>query len=171
MCHITVSSIAMRHSPLPDGFIDGFDEQPASLPQTPAARAAGLARGALIFREKLQSGQVKPDATKEGDFCMDTYRYVEAFPKMSFGREPLYRWMFDCCRIPGLQGLDWSVSHAGTNVDEVGHIIVVRRNRFWMIKGIVDGRILSMTELEKWVIRHCYVHLRSYLLQTDTIHL
>jgi len=63
-----------------------------------------------------------------------------------------YRWMFDCCRIPGLQGLDWSVSHASANADELGHIIVTRKNRFWKIKGIVDNRILSMTELEKWVL-------------------
>ncbi|OJA09549.1 hypothetical protein AZE42_01146 [Rhizopogon vesiculosus] len=116
----------------------GFDEQPAHLPQTPAARAAGLARGALVFRQKLQSGQVTSDRTKEGEFCMDTYR-----------------WMFDCCRVPGLQGLDWSVSHAGADADELGHIIVVRRNRFWKIKGIIDGRILSMTELEKQ-IQHIY---------------
>jgi len=57
--------------------------------------------------------------------------------------------MFDSCRIPGLQGLDWNVSHAGASAEYLGHIIVMRRNRFWMIKGIVDGRILSMTELEK----------------------
>ncbi|KAG1746611.1 acyltransferase ChoActase/COT/CPT [Suillus paluster] len=116
----------------------GFDGQPAHLPQSPAARAAGLARGALVFRQKLLSGQVSPEGTKEGQFCMDTYR-----------------WMFDCCRIPGLEGLDWSVSHAGANADELGHIIVVRKNRFWKLKGIVNGRILSMTELEKQ-IQHIY---------------
>ncbi|KAG1907808.1 acyltransferase ChoActase/COT/CPT [Suillus fuscotomentosus] len=112
----------------------GFDGQPAHLPQSPAARAAGLARGALVFRQKLLSGQVSPDGTKEGQFCMDTYR-----------------WMFDCCRIPGLHGLDWSASHAGFGVDELGHIIIVRRNRFWKLKGIINGRILSMTELEKQI--------------------
>lgn len=116
----------------------GFDGQPAHLPQSPAARAAGLARGALVFRQKLLSGQVGPDKTKEGQFCMDTYR-----------------WMFDCCRIPGLQGLDWSVSHAGFKVDDLGHIIIVRRNRFWKLNGVVNGRILSMTELEKQ-IQHIY---------------
>lgn len=116
----------------------GFDGQPAHLPQSPAARAAGLARGALVFRQKLLSGQVSPDATKEGQFCMDTYR-----------------WMFDCCRIPGLEGLDWSISHTGANADELGHIIIVRKNRFWKLKGIVNGRILSMSELEKQ-IQHIY---------------
>ncbi|KAG0709305.1 acyltransferase ChoActase/COT/CPT [Suillus ampliporus] len=116
----------------------GFDGQPAHLPQSPAARAAGLARGALVFRQKLLSGQVSPDATKEGQFCMDSYR-----------------WMFDCCRIPGLEGLDWSTSHTGANADELGHIIIVRKNRFWKLKGIVNGRILSMSELEKQ-IQHIY---------------
>lgn len=112
----------------------GFDGQPAHLPQSPAARAAGLARGALVFRQKLLSGQVNPDGTKEGQLCMDTYR-----------------WMFDCCRIPGLHGLDWSVSHTGSKADDLGHIIIVRRNRFWKLKGIINGRILSMTELEKQI--------------------
>jgi carnitine O-acetyltransferase len=59
--------------------------------------------------------------------------------------------MFDCCRIPGLQGLDWSTSYAGFKADELGHITIVRRNRFWKLQGIVNGRILSMTELEKCV--------------------
>lgn len=80
---------------------------------------------------------------------MDTFRYVVAFAMIFLRWQPSYRWMFDCCRIPGLQGLDWSVSHAGANADELGHIIVVRRNRFWKIKGIVGERILSMAELEK----------------------
>ncbi|OJA09548.1 hypothetical protein AZE42_01145, partial [Rhizopogon vesiculosus] len=90
----------------------GFDARSAHLLQTPAARAACLARVALVFRQKLQIGQVKSDETKKGEFCMDAHR-----------------WMFDCCRIPGLQGLDWSVSHAGANADELGHIIIARRNR------------------------------------------
>jgi len=80
MFHITVSFTTVPHVFDPDGsYTDGFDGQPAHLPQSPAARAAGLARGALVFRQKLLSGQVSPDETKEGQFCMDTYRYVTEY--------------------------------------------------------------------------------------------
>lgn len=30
----------------------------------------------MIFRQQLRRGLVKPDGTKEGPFCMDTYRQV-----------------------------------------------------------------------------------------------
>ena len=53
---------------------DGFDAHPSHLPQTPSARAAGLTRAALIFRQNLRRGLLKPDSTKEGHLCMDTYR-------------------------------------------------------------------------------------------------
>ncbi|KAH7927338.1 acyltransferase ChoActase/COT/CPT [Leucogyrophana mollusca] len=117
----------------------GFDSQPAHLPQSPAARAAALARGAMVFRQQLQTGLLKPEGTKETAFCMDTYR-----------------WMFDCCRVPGSQGLDWSISYAD-RPQETGHIVVIRNNRFWKLNAIVDGRILSVAELEKQ-IQYIYDH-------------
>jgi carnitine O-acetyltransferase len=67
---------------IPNPSPDGFDRQPAHLPQTPAARAAALARAAMIFRQKLKRGQITPDGTKEGPLCMDTYRCV-TFPSPS----------------------------------------------------------------------------------------
>ncbi|THU92738.1 acyltransferase ChoActase/COT/CPT [Dendrothele bispora CBS 962.96] len=117
----------------------GFDEHPSHLRQTPAARAAGLARAAMLFRKKLKLGQITPEGTKEGPFCMDTYR-----------------WMFDCCRLPGPEGLDWSVSYAkeGDHGDS-GHIIVLRKNRVWKIDASKDGRILSTDEFESQ-IQHIY---------------
>jgi len=115
----------------------GFDRQPKHLRQTPAARAAGLARGALMFREKLQRGLIEPDGTKEGVFCMDSYR-----------------WMFDCCRVPGSQGLDWSVSYTGKR-DEDQHIVVIRRNRMYKVNVVEKGRILSIDEIE-WQIQSIY---------------
>ncbi|KAG6821483.1 hypothetical protein H0H93_010207 [Arthromyces matolae] len=117
----------------------GFDEQPSHLPQTPAARAAGLARATMIFRQNLKKGLLKPDGTKEGPFCMDTYR-----------------WMFDCCRVPGPDGLDWSVSYAKEgDSGNSGHIVVFRNNRVWRVEAAVDGRILSTAEFEKQ-IRYIY---------------
>lgn len=62
------------HHSLPSA--DGFEPQPAHLPQTPAARAAGITRGAMLFRQTLRSGQLAPDAIKDTHLCMDTYRLV-----------------------------------------------------------------------------------------------
>ncbi|KIJ65645.1 hypothetical protein HYDPIDRAFT_130991 [Hydnomerulius pinastri MD-312] len=110
----------------------GFQPQPAHLPQTPVARAAAITRGAMLFRQRLRAGQLPPDATKDTQFCMDTYR-----------------WMFDCSRVPGPQGVDWSVSYAGSPnpSPDLGHIIVVRKNRFWKVKAEVDGTVLGMGDL------------------------
>ena len=55
---------------------DGFDAHPSHLPRTPVARAAGLARAAMIFRKQLKQGILEPDTTKEGPICMDTFRYL-----------------------------------------------------------------------------------------------
>ncbi|KAF5336120.1 hypothetical protein D9611_006294 [Ephemerocybe angulata] len=99
----------------------------------PAERAAGIARSAMIFRQKLKQGLVTPEGTKEGPFCMDTYR-----------------WMFDCCRVPGPDGLDWSVSHAKPNENgDSGHIIVIRKNRVWRIDATRDGKILSTEDFTR----------------------
>jgi carnitine O-acetyltransferase len=70
-----------------------------------------------------------------------------------------YRWMFDCCRVPGPQGVDWSVSYAGSPKPEadLGHIIVVRKNRFWKVKAEVDGKVAGMDVLIRQ-FQHIYDH-------------
>ncbi|KAF9240718.1 acyltransferase ChoActase/COT/CPT [Melanogaster broomeanus] len=122
--------------------VDGFEPQPTHLPQSPAARAAGIARGAMLFRQKLRSGQISPDGIKDTQLCMDTYR-----------------WMFDCCRVPGPQGVDWSISYAGSPKPEadLGHIIAVRKNRFWKVKTEVDGKVVGMDVLIRQ-FQHIYDH-------------
>ncbi|KAH9479541.1 Carnitine O-acetyltransferase, mitochondrial [Psilocybe cubensis] len=123
-------------------YLDGFDKSPNNqrkeVTNHPAARAAGIARATMIFRQKLKQGLIKPEATKEGPFCMDTYR-----------------WMFDCCRVPG-EGYDWSVSHAKAgDKGDSGHIIVIRKNRLWKVDITDNGRILSTPEIQKQ-IQHIY---------------
>ncbi|KAI0091474.1 carnitine acetyl transferase [Irpex rosettiformis] len=111
----------------------GFDDHPSHLKQTAAARAAALARGAMLFRQQYKNGQVAPEATREGPLCMDTWR-----------------WMFDCCRIPGLEGLDWSTTYAKQGDDGTsGHIVVLRKGRVWKIDAWQNGHLLSVAELEK----------------------
>ena len=56
--------------------LGGFKPQPAHLPQTPAARAAGLTYAAMLFRQRLRSGKLTPDTVKGVEFCMDAYRSV-----------------------------------------------------------------------------------------------
>ncbi|TFK26188.1 carnitine acetyl transferase [Coprinopsis marcescibilis] len=111
----------------------GFDIPQPDQYKSPAERAAGIARAAMIFRQKLKQGLVPPEATKEGPMCMDTYR-----------------WMFDCCRVPGIDGLDWGVSHAVPGDDgNSGHIIVIRKNRVWKIDATKDGKILSTSDFNR----------------------
>jgi carnitine O-acetyltransferase len=87
----------------------------------------------MIFRQKLKLGLIPPDATKEGPIDMDTYR-----------------WMFDCCRVPGIDGLDWGTSFAKANDDGIsGHIIVIRKNRVWKIDAAKDGKLLSTEDLAR----------------------
>ncbi|PPQ72312.1 hypothetical protein CVT26_007269 [Gymnopilus dilepis] len=129
----------------------GFDQSPSHLSNAPAARAAGIARAAMIFRQQLKRGLIKPESTKEGPICMDTYRQAPRMLRAKSVRAHLLidRWMFDCCRVPG-EGLDWSVSYAkeGDSGDS-GHIIVIRKNRVWKVDVTHNGRILSTSEIEK----------------------
>ncbi|KAJ7117643.1 acyltransferase ChoActase/COT/CPT [Mycena epipterygia] len=118
----------------------GFDAQPILLPQSAVSRAAYLARATMLFRKNLKLGLLEPEATKDGPLCMDTYR-----------------WMFDCCRVPGPEGLDWSVTYANAadTGDESAHIVVFRNNRVWKVQTAVDGRILSLGEIQEQ-IQHIY---------------
>ena len=60
--------------------------------------------------------------------------------------------MFDCCRVPGLGGTDWSVTYAKEgDTGNSGHIIVLRKGRVWRLDPWQNGRLLSVAELEKCV--------------------
>lgn len=102
-----------------------------------------------MFRRTYKRGELKPEATKEGPLCMDTYRYKPFVTSLS---DPLRvsRWMFDCCRIPGLEGADFSLSHAKPeDTGEKGHIIVLRKGRLWKLYIDKDGTLLSTSDLQK----------------------
>ncbi|KAI0272336.1 acyltransferase ChoActase/COT/CPT [Gloeopeniophorella convolvens] len=118
------------------GFADPPAETvPAGELAGPAAaryRAASLTRAAMLYRAALKRGEVPAEGTKDAPFCMDTYR-----------------WMFDCTRVPGAQGADWSVSYAqegDTSGD--GHVVVLRNGHFWRLEAARGGRVLSTPELE-----------------------
>ncbi|OSD04766.1 carnitine acetyl transferase [Trametes coccinea BRFM310] len=116
----------------------GFKEHPAHLPQTPLHRAASIVRAVMLFREQFKLGKVSPEQTKEGPLCMDSWR-----------------WMFDCCRVPG-PGLDWSVSHAKEgDTGRSGHVAVLHRGRVWKLEPWQNGQLLSLDELQRQ-IQHIY---------------
>jgi carnitine O-acetyltransferase len=112
----------------------------------------------MLFRKQYKLGLLKPDATKEGPICMDSYR-----------------WMFDCCRVPGPEGLDWCVTYAKPgDTGDSGHIVVFRNNRPWKVQTAVNGRILSTEELQTCVfdcliILSCvYAHAHCAAAQSNT---
>ncbi|KAF7356361.1 Carnitine acetyl transferase [Mycena venus] len=116
----------------------GFDDHPPTNDSAPLSvvRAAYLARATMLFRQQYKLGLLEPEKTKEGPICMDTYR-----------------WMFDCCRVPGPEGLDWSVTYAkpGDTGESDTHIIVFRNNRPWKVQTALEGRILSTREIQKQI--------------------
>ena len=74
--------------------------------------------------------------------------------------------MFDCCRIPGLQGVDWSVSYAKEGDDGTsGHIIVLRQGRFWKLEPWQNGILLSLSDLERYrlTISHTLIDTNLHL--------
>jgi len=61
-----------------------------------------------------------------------------------------WRFMFDCCRIPGREGSDWAVSYAKEGEQgDTGHIVVLRKGRVWKLGAWQNSRLLSVEELEK----------------------
>lgn len=68
-----------------------------------------------------------------------------------------WRWMFDACRVPDKPS-DWAVTYAkGDDNGISGHIIALRRGRFWKIPAVVDGRLISTWELEAQ-LQHVHDH-------------
>jgi len=55
--------------------LDGFEDQPSHLPQTPVSRAANLVRAAMVFRKQFKLGQIPPEGPKDDPWCMNTWRY------------------------------------------------------------------------------------------------
>ncbi|KIM26119.1 hypothetical protein M408DRAFT_73203 [Serendipita vermifera MAFF 305830] len=130
---------------LPPNTPTPLEKPPTSDPSTPTqfslSRAASTLRSALLFRQRLLKGDIPADKVKDGALCMDSWR-----------------WMFDCIRVPHKPSdyaLSFRPADVSPNVDVGidGHIIVLRKNRFWKVPiAVEDGagsrRLLSTSELE-----------------------
>lgn len=62
--------------------------------------------------------------------------------------------MFDCCRIPGTDGKDFSKSYAQAgDTGDAGHIVVIRNGRLWKVEASAPGGgLLGTEDLERYVI-------------------
>ncbi|KZT55740.1 CoA-dependent acyltransferase [Calocera cornea HHB12733] len=100
----------------------GFTPSPLHLTSHPAYHVASIVCAALLFRKALYASQLAPDSVKEGPLCMDSDR-----------------WMFNCCRMPGLPA-DWAVSYVGelASKGKSGHVVEIWRNWFWKV-SVDDG--------------------------------
>ena len=79
---------------------------------SPIHRAARFVSHALSFREHLISGDLSPDMNRGRPMCMSQYKFL-----------------FNACRIPGKKK-DFVRTYAP---DLFGHILVVRKNRFYVV--------------------------------------
>lgn len=68
--------------------------------------------------------------------------------------------MFDCSRVPGIEGCDYSVSHAKPGeTGDSGHVVVIRQGRLWKIDIAQDGKLISTADLERCV--HHLFHTKT----------
>lgn len=58
----------------------------------------------MLFRHKLKHGLIKPEATKEGPICMDTYRYV---PQLFYIHHELIMLLDGCSIVAEYPAMDW----------------------------------------------------------------
>ncbi|KAI7898886.1 acyltransferase ChoActase/COT/CPT [Cokeromyces recurvatus] len=97
------------------------------LRKLPAQRAAAIATAALEFKKQIVDKTLSVEMAKGEPMCMDSYKY-----------------MFNNCRIPKKPS-DYEVSFdPATN----NHIVVIRKNKFFVIDTIHQGQQLSTAELQ-----------------------
>ncbi|KAI9206579.1 acyltransferase ChoActase/COT/CPT [Polychytrium aggregatum] len=99
----------------------------------PAARAASLVTGALLFRDSLLKEELEPDMVRTTPLCMQQYKY-----------------MFNNCRIPQIP----SDITRNSDPKENQHIVVMRKNQFYSLTVIdKDGSQLSTDEIEEQLLK------------------
>ncbi|KAK9249055.1 acyltransferase ChoActase/COT/CPT [Lipomyces tetrasporus] len=96
---------------------------------TPAARGAAIVTAALEFKNLIDTKELEPEHLKNKPMCMDSYK-----------------WMFNASRVAAPQK-DYPVKFSSV-APENKNIIVIRKNRFYLLPHEVDGVQLSTAELE-----------------------
>jgi len=95
--------------------------------RTPASRAAALSTATLQFRREIQERTLAPSLAKKTPQTMASYD-----------------WLFNACRIPG-QKTDHGEKY---EPHDNAHIIVIRKNKFFLLPHEYNGQQLSTAELE-----------------------
>ncbi|KAI8609540.1 carnitine acetyl transferase [Chytriomyces sp. MP71] len=93
----------------------------------PASRAAEIITAAMQFRKLVVGHNLEPDLARKTPLCSSQYRFL-----------------FNSCRIP--QKREDTTRLA--NPSENNHVIVMRKNQFFILEMVVDGRQLSTSEIE-----------------------
>ncbi|KAJ5133295.1 hypothetical protein N7448_001675 [Penicillium atrosanguineum] len=94
----------------------------------PAKRAAAIATAVLEFKGQVDSGSLEPEYLRRQPMAMNSYEY-----------------MFNCCRVPH----DVEDFARKFPAAENEHIVVVRKNQFFKVPVVVDGKALNISELEQ----------------------
>ncbi|KAJ3062175.1 Carnitine O-acetyltransferase mitochondrial [Podochytrium sp. JEL0797] len=96
----------------------------------PATRAAQLITGAMEFRKLVVSEELEPDMARNAPLCVHQYKYL-----------------FNSTRIPKPIEDGTRNSNPATN----NHIVVIRKNKFFIVELVIDGRQLSTAEIESQI--------------------
>lgn len=96
------------------------------LRKLPAQRAAALATAALEFKQQIAQKTLEPEYVKGEPLCMDSFKY-----------------MFNNCRIPKKPSDYEAIFDLSLN-----HIVVLRKNKFYVVDTVHNGQQLSTAELE-----------------------
>ncbi|RDB15196.1 Carnitine O-acetyltransferase, mitochondrial [Hypsizygus marmoreus] len=97
--------------------------------KTGPSRAAALVKAMLPFRYMVESGSLEPDKVRGTPLCMESYK-----------------WLFHASRYPTIPSDTAQKFSAAEN----NHIVVLRKNRFFVVPltNPVTGQELSAAELE-----------------------
>ncbi|KAK9239366.1 acyltransferase ChoActase/COT/CPT [Lipomyces kononenkoae] len=96
---------------------------------SPVSRSAAIVTGALAFKRLIDTKELEPEYLKNLPMCMDSYK-----------------WMFNAARVPA-PDKDYPVKYSSL-APENKNIIVIRKNRLYLLPHEVDGVQLSTAELE-----------------------
>ncbi|KAK9478892.1 acyltransferase ChoActase/COT/CPT [Lipomyces japonicus] len=94
-----------------------------------AARAAALATATLQFKTEVDSNTLEPEYLRKSPLCMNSYK-----------------WMFNASRVPA-PGADYPVKYDFKDPKNKT-ILVIRKNRFYILLHDINGIQLSTVELE-----------------------
>ncbi|KAI9014355.1 acyltransferase ChoActase/COT/CPT [Phycomyces nitens] len=97
------------------------------LRKAPANRAAAITTAALEFKKMVVEKTLEPEYAKGEPMCMDSYKY-----------------MFNNCRIPK------KPSDFEAQFDPIAntHVVVIRKNKFYLVDTVHNGQQLSTQELQ-----------------------